>query len=65
MSDAWTVFDDYWNLYAQAFALPFHANALFSSFVTNPAITGAYAEVYVRSMIKNRLGHRFRIDKKI
>ena len=62
MSDVWTVFDDYWNLYAQAFALPFQANALFSSFATNTAITGAYAEAYIRSMIKSVLGQRFRIS---
>jgi hypothetical protein len=62
MSDTWSVFDDYWNLYAQAFAQPFQANALFSSFVTNPAITGAYAEAYVRSMIKNVLGQCFQIS---
>ncbi len=62
MSDAWSVFDDYWNLYAQAFAQPFQTNALFSSFVTNTDITGAYAEAYVRLMIKSMLGHRFRIS---
>ena len=62
MSDIWSVFDDYWNLYAQAFAQPFQANGLFSSFVANTAITGAYAEAYVRSMIKSVLGHRFRIS---
>lgn len=62
MSDVWRVFDDYWKLYAQAFALPFQDNALFSSFATNTAITGAYAEAYVRSMIKGMLGQRFRIS---
>jgi len=62
MSDARSVFDDYWNLYAQAFAQPFQTNALFSSFVTNTDITGAYAEAYVRLMIKSMLGHRFRIS---
>jgi hypothetical protein len=62
MSEAWSVFDDYWNLYARAFAQPFQANALFSSFVTNPAITGAYAEAYVRSTIKSMLGQRYRIS---
>src|SRR5437879_2959525 len=62
MNDRWSVLDEYWKLYAQAFAQPFQANALFSNFVTNPAVTGAYAEEYVRSMIKGMLGHRFRIS---
>lgn len=52
----------YWDLYAEAFAQPFQTNALFSSFATNPAITGAYAEAYVRLMIKSVLGQRFRIS---
>jgi len=55
-------FHSHWNLYAQAFSLPFQANSLFSSFVTNPAVTGAYAEAYIRATIKNMLGHRFRIS---
>jgi hypothetical protein len=62
MSDVWAVFDDYWKMYAQAFAQPFQANALFSNFATNPAITGAYAEAYVRLMIKSMLGQHFRIS---
>ena len=61
MTDVLTDFDEFWTLYASAFALPFQDNALFSSFATNPSITGAYAEAYVRSMIKNVLGQRFRI----
>jgi len=61
-SERWAVFGNYWDLYAQAFAQPFQANGLFSSFVTNPAVTGAYAEAYVRSTVKSMLGHRFRIS---
>jgi hypothetical protein len=41
---------------------PIEANGLFSDFVTNPSVTGAYAEAWVRSMTRNMLGHRFRIS---
>lgn len=61
MSDASKDHEDFWNSYACA-AQPFQGNGLFSSFVTNPAITGAYAEAWVRSMIRNMLGQRFRIS---
>jgi hypothetical protein len=62
MHERWSAFYDYWSLYAQAFAQPFQSNALFSSFVANADITGSYAEAYVRSMIKDVLGHRFRVS---
>jgi Domain of unknown function (DUF6602) len=62
MSGSRSVFDEHWSLYAQAFAQPIQSNSLFSSFIANPAITGSYAEAYVRSMIKSVLGHRFRVS---
>jgi hypothetical protein len=62
MSDAWEHWDEYWDLYARAFAQPLQANGLFSSFVTNPCVTGAYAEAWLRSMVRNMLGLRFRIS---
>jgi hypothetical protein len=54
--------DDYWDAYAEAFAQPLQANGLLAKFVTNPNVTGAYAEAWLRSMTKNMLGHRFRIS---
>lgn len=53
---------DYWEKYAAAFAHPIEANGLVSRFVTNAAVTGAYAETWIRSMTRSMLGHRFRIS---
>src|SRR6266542_1076383 len=66
MSDArkaWHEYrDEYWDLYTQAFAQSLQANGLFSSFVTNPCVTGAYAESCVWSLTRSMLGHRFRLS---
>jgi hypothetical protein len=62
MSDTWTAWRKHWDSYAQAFAQPLQANGLLSRFVTNPNVTGAYAEAWVRAMTRNMLGHRFRIS---
>ena len=62
LSDTWKARENYWNLYARAFAQSLGANSLLSSFVTNPNVTGAYAEAWIRSMVRNMLGHRFRIS---
>jgi hypothetical protein len=59
LSDTWKARENYWNLYARAFAQSLGANSLLSSFVTNPNVTGAYAEAWIRSMVRNMLGHRF------
>ena len=61
-SDAWKTRDEYWDLYARAFGQPLQANGLFSGFVKNPHVTGAYAEAWIRSMTRSMLGHRFRIS---
>jgi len=61
-SETWKAWDEYWELYAQAFAQPLLANDLLSGFVTNPNVTGAYAETWIRSMARNMLGHRLRIS---
>jgi hypothetical protein len=50
MNDAW---QSYWNNFAQAFAHPLKNNALLGNFVTNPAITGAYAEAWIKSITKS------------
>lgn len=52
----------YWDAYAKAFAQPLQGNGLLSTFVTNPNVTGAYAEAWIRSMARNMLSHRFRIS---
>lgn len=43
---------DYWKRYAEAFAIPLHGNGLLGSFVSNPSVTGAYAEAWVHSLVK-------------
>ena len=53
---------EFWDAYAGAFAQPLQSNGLLSAFVTNPNVTGQYAEAWVRSMARNILGHRFRIS---
>ena len=59
---AWANSREFWKLYAHAFALPFHGDDLLSRFVTSQAVTGAYAEAWVRSTVRSMLGHRFRIS---
>jgi len=61
-NDRWAVWREYWKAYAQAFAQPIQADGLLSHFVTNPNVTGAYAEAWVRSTTRNMLGSRFRIS---
>lgn len=59
---AWAAWDQYWDLYAHAFANPIQTNGLLSEFVTNPAVTGAYAEAWVRATVTNMLARHFRIS---
>lgn len=40
--------DDYWKRFAEAFAHPLQANGLLEEFISNPCVTGAYAEAWVR-----------------
>jgi hypothetical protein len=53
---------EHWEAYAEAFAQPFQSNRLVSRFVTNPNVTGPYAEAWVRATAKNMLSPRFRIS---
>jgi hypothetical protein len=46
---------DYWNDYVEAFAHPLTANGLVARFVTNPNVTGAYAEAWIRSIAASML----------
>jgi hypothetical protein len=52
----------HWENYVAAFVQSIQANGLLSRFVSNPAVTGAYAEVWVHSLVKRMLGQRFRIS---
>jgi hypothetical protein len=52
---------EYWDNYAKAFAYPLTANGLVGKFVANPAVTGAYAEAWIRSMAASMLP-RYRIS---
>jgi len=54
--------DEFWVAYAEAFAQPLQANGLLSRFVTNQAVTGDYAEAWIRSMTRSMVGHRFRVS---
>ena len=52
----------FWEGYAAAFAQPLQANGMVSRFVTNPAVTGDYAEAWIRDLANRMLGLRFRIS---
>lgn len=41
----------YWQRFAEAFAAPLRANGQLSAFIANPAVTGAYAEAWFRSLL--------------
>ena len=41
---------DYWTRYAEAFATPLQSNGLLGTFISNPAVIGAYAEAWVPSL---------------
>ncbi len=43
---------NYWKRYAEAFSTPLQGNGLLGTFVSNPAVTGAYAEAWVHSLVK-------------
>jgi hypothetical protein len=40
---------EHWQAYAEAFAQPLQGDSLVSRFVTNPNVTGAYAEAWIRA----------------
>jgi hypothetical protein len=40
--------DNYWKRFAEAFAQPLQSNGLLGSFISNPCVTGAYAEAWVQ-----------------
>ena len=46
---------EYWEKYAQAFAAPLGANGLIGDFVRNSAVTGAYAEAWIRQFAARML----------
>lgn len=48
MKDARSAVAAHWEDYAESFIQPIRANGLVSRFVTNPAVTGAYAEAGLR-----------------
>lgn len=60
-SPVWDAWRSHWNSFAEAFAHPIKANGLLAQFVTNPDVTGAYAEAWLRSMAKSMLP-QFRIS---
>ena len=52
----------HWEAYAEAFSQPLQANGLLGRFVTNPDVTGAYGEAWIRSITRQMLGLKFRIS---
>lgn len=55
MDDNQEVWQGYWKNFADAFAHPLKADGLLSKFVTNPAVTGAYAEAWIKFIAKSML----------
>jgi hypothetical protein len=48
--------------YAQALAQPLQTDGLLNRFVTNRAVTGAYAEAWIGRHVRSMLGLKFRIS---
>jgi hypothetical protein len=61
-TDPLAAWDDHWHAYAEAFVHPLQNNGMVSRFVTNPVVTGAYAEAWIRSIAQSMLGGHFRIS---
>ncbi len=55
MDDNQEVWQSYWKNFADAFTHPLKANGLLSKFVTNTAVTGAYAEAWIKFIAKSML----------
>ena len=56
MNETW---QSYWSDFANVFAYPLKANELLGKFVTNTAVTGAYAEAWIKHIAKSMLSkHR-------
>ncbi len=51
----------YWQLYADSFVAPLKSSELLKKFVTNPNVTGLYAEAWIRSLTRSMLP-QFRIS---
>ncbi len=62
MSKTEDLWQAHWSAYAKAFAQPLQSNGLVSRFATNPNVTGAYAEAWVRATARTMLSHRFRVS---
>lgn len=62
MTETWEAWNEHWASYAEAFAHPLQSNGLVSRFVTNPNVTGSYAEAWVRTTAKSMIGNKFRIS---
>jgi hypothetical protein len=62
MSETMNAWREHWQTYAEAIAQPLQGDGLVSRFVTNPNVTGAYAEAWIRATAKNMLAQRFRIS---
>jgi hypothetical protein len=54
--------DEYWRRFAQAFAHPLQANGLLGEFISNPCVTGAYAEAWVRSLAEQMVAQPHDFD---
>lgn len=52
----------FWKSYAEAFAHPLKSGGLLNKFTTNSNVTGAYAEAWVRFMVKSMIPPQFRIS---
>jgi hypothetical protein len=59
--DTWDAWESHWRDYAEAFVHSLRANDLLSRFITNSAVTGAYAETWIRFIAKSMLP-QFRVS---
>lgn len=52
----------FWQAYAEGFAYPIGADNLLAKFTSNTAVTGSYAETWVRSVTRSMVGAKFRVS---
>ena len=61
MSDVEKVLHEYWRDLAEAFTYPLRADQLLGRFVSNPNVTGAYAEAWIRETVRSMVP-QFRVS---
>ena len=54
--------NEFWMDYVETFSHPLTANGLVGRFVQNTEVTGAYAESWIRSLVSDMCGKKYRVS---